>query len=73
MTAFLPTGVHFGSTVYMFCQGFIFERILAVVLAELPAEKYRGLLSTKHQGGTIEYDGFLLTLDPKTAAELRRV
>jgi hypothetical protein len=73
MTGFLPTGVHFGSTVYMFFEGFISESILAVVLAELPAEKYSGLLSTKHQGGTIEHDGSLLTLDPKTAAELRRV
>ena len=69
MTSLVPKGVHRGSTVYMFREGFISESILAVVLAELPAEKYSGLLSTKHQGGTIEHDGFLLTLDPKTAAQ----
>ena len=38
VTGLLPRGVHSGSTVYMFREGFISERILAVVLAELPAE-----------------------------------
>jgi hypothetical protein len=52
-------------------DGVITDEILLEVLGWLPAEKRIQLYNTKHRGGAIEHDGFLLTLDAKSARELQ--
>jgi hypothetical protein len=59
------------SRVFKIRDGVITDKILLDVLGWLPAEKRISLYNTKHRGGAIQHDGFLLTLDAKSAAELQ--
>ena len=62
-----PNGVATVSRVFKIRDGVITDEILLDVLGWLPAEKRIPLYNTKHRGGAIEHDGFLLTLDAKSA------
>jgi hypothetical protein len=66
-----PKGVSTMSRVFKIRDGVITDEILLDVLGWLPAEKRIPLYNTKHRGGAIEHDGFLLTLDAKSAGELQ--
>jgi hypothetical protein len=52
-------------------DGVITDEILLDVLGWLPPEKRIPLYNTKHRGGAIQHDGFLLTLDANSARELQ--
>jgi hypothetical protein len=66
-----PNGVATVSRVFKIRDGVITDEILLDVLGWLPAEKRILLYNTKHRGGAIEHEGFLLTLDAKSAGELQ--
>ena len=66
-----PNGVATVSRVFEIRDGVITDEILLDVLGWLPAEKRIPLYNTKHRGGAIEHDGYLLTLDAKSARELQ--
>ena len=66
-----PRGVSTMSRVFKIRDGVITDEILLDVLGWLPTEKRIPLYKTKHRGGTIEHDGFLLTLDAKSAEEFQ--
>jgi hypothetical protein len=67
-----PNGVATVSRVFKIRDGVITDEILLDVLGWSPAEKRIPLYNTKHRGGAIEHDGFLLTLDARAPGSFSR-